>query len=238
MLPIELERTRIEALFETLANVLPFRHAQWLVEDPQTRDYRVAVARFPEGASCYDVAHRTGVIGQVFRLRRPLLVEAARAHPLYDPYDPAVDWELTVPLFLGAEMTAVLNLEGGGQPDLTQERWKALRAQVTATTGRKTPPQRPKVGDNWRFDTEWLESRELKGGPKKALSHARTVAQKKVWTLVTVKRTTEKRSLAECIRGDSAFLDLFQPKRSSPSAGEHEELKELVEGRYQMVILP
>jgi hypothetical protein len=235
-----IERGRIEAVFDAVSDVLPFRYAQWLVEDPQTRDYRVAAARFPEGASCYDVAHRTGVIGQVFRLRRPLLVEAARAHPLYDPYDPAVEWELTIPLFLGVNLQAVLNLEGEGRPVLSPERWEALRARVAAEAHREIPPKLPRAGDEWKLETEWFEVRQLPGRAGRVSSLAGAAARSGAWTLWVGSPSSDRcrvAPLAERIRGYSERLDVLVPPETPPGAQELEELQKLVEGRYQLVIV-
>jgi len=46
-----------------LQPIIPYRYAQWFVEDPDYHDYRVVASTLPEGEEGYNVAHRTGVIG-------------------------------------------------------------------------------------------------------------------------------------------------------------------------------
>src|SRR6266487_4290682 len=96
--------TDLEALgacLEHIEAVLSYRYAQWLVEDPLTWDYRVVAARIPAGGEGYSIAHRTGVIGQVFRTGRAIVVPDTRSHPLYDPFDTRIDWEVAIPVWRG-----------------------------------------------------------------------------------------------------------------------------------------
>src|ERR1700729_2007458 len=79
-------------------------YCQWIIEDPDTRDYRVMTSLRPGGQNGFDVAHRTGVIGQVFRLKKPIIVPDTKNHPLYDAFDQSVAWELCFPVFAGKHL--------------------------------------------------------------------------------------------------------------------------------------
>ena len=68
----------------------------------------------------YDTAHRTGIIGQVFRTGRTLFAPDVAHHPLYDPFDPAITWELCFPVCAEGRLVAVVNLEGAGTLDIDQ----------------------------------------------------------------------------------------------------------------------
>jgi hypothetical protein len=93
--------------------VAPYRYAQWLYEDKKTLEYRVAASA---GGDSYVVAHRTGIIGQVFRTGAPVFVRDVRSHILYDPFDPSVVWEWAAPFTALDGTRLVVNLEG-------QEQW-------------------------------------------------------------------------------------------------------------------
>lgn len=126
---------------ELIGPILPYRFAQWLIEDPEDHDYRVIASVIPNGAVGYDIAHRTGVIGQVFRLRRSIAVPDVRNHPLYDPFETTIDWELCFPVLRGATEFAVVNLEGVGPLDLSGDVWKRVCEIIEQTISYK--PESP-----------------------------------------------------------------------------------------------
>ena len=120
---------------QRLSDVLPFVHGQWLIEDPNTWDYRVIAYRVPTGHPQYDTAHRTGVIGQVFRTEKSIVVLDVRNHVLYDPFDEEVGWELALPTRQDDRLTAVLNLEGSGSLELQPTTWHDVAQAIEAETG-------------------------------------------------------------------------------------------------------
>jgi hypothetical protein len=105
---------------------VPCRYLQWLAEDPGTHDYTVKASVLPEGEAGYDVAHRTGIIGQVFRTEQPILARNVKVHPLYDSFDGAIDWELCFPLFNGNALAGVINLEGSGTLERERTVWRIV----------------------------------------------------------------------------------------------------------------
>ncbi|HEV7892058.1 MAG TPA: GAF domain-containing protein [Pyrinomonadaceae bacterium] len=142
---------------ESLRPVIPYQYAQWVLEDPNDHDYRVAAAVLPEGEPGYEVAHRTGVIGQVFRAGKGIVVPDARNHPLYDPFDTSVDWELCFPVFSGEEMTAVLNFEGAGAFGTLD--WEHVCRAVREVTSYSPPPSAPLAGSTYLLETRRIEVR-------------------------------------------------------------------------------
>lgn len=135
----------LERCLTLLKAVVPFQYAQWIIEDPDSHDYRVVSAILPDAEEGYDVAHRTGVIGQVFRSEKAILVPDASNHPLYDPFDLTIDWELAFPLFVDEQMTAVVNLEGAGSVDIGDDIWRHVCTVVKETTQCQAPPQAPQA---------------------------------------------------------------------------------------------
>jgi len=122
---------------ELIGPILPYRYAQWLIEDPENHDYRVIASVIPHGTVGYDIAHRTGVIGQVFRLRTLIAVPDVRNHPLYDPFETTIDWELCFPVQRDANEFAVVNLEGIGPLDLNGAAWDRVCEIIEQTTSYK-----------------------------------------------------------------------------------------------------
>jgi hypothetical protein len=126
-----------------LANVealIPCRYAQYVVEDPDDHEYRVLASVVPEGEEGYATAHRTGIIGQVFRLERAILAPDVAKHPLYDPFDSSIQWEFCFPLFRTGRMVAAINLEGAGALEVGQGGWGRISNAVHETTGCMVPP--------------------------------------------------------------------------------------------------
>lgn len=156
------DRETYRHCLESLRSVIPYSYAQWVVEDPDDHDYRVAAAVLPEGEPGYDVAHRTGVIGQVFRTRKAIVVPDVWNHPLYDPFDATVDWELCFPVFAGPEMKAVLNFEGQGA--LETAGWEHVRRVAAEATSYSPPPSLPPAGDSCLVETRRFELRTGRGG--------------------------------------------------------------------------
>jgi hypothetical protein len=97
-----------QSLIDLRASV-PYLYAQWLYEDPNSLEYRVAVSA---GEESYEIAHRSGIIGQVFRTGATMFVSNVCVHPLYDTYDSRITWEWAG-MFGAVDGTRlVLNLEG------------------------------------------------------------------------------------------------------------------------------
>lgn len=162
---------------ERLGSVIPYMYAQWVVEEPESHDYRVVSSVVPDGESGYDIAHRTGVIGQVFRTCRAIAVRDARNHPLYDPFDHTIDWELCFPVFDGAEMRAVVNFEGAGE--ISAEDWGRIRKVVEETTSFLPPPSPPVEDDSCLVGTRRIEVRAGGEGARESdvVELARSIAR-------------------------------------------------------------
>lgn len=136
-----------QSCLASLREIVPCQYTQWVVEDPETHDYRVVASILPEGEAGYDIAHRTGVIGQVFRTEQSMAVTDTRNHPLYDPFDGSIDWELCFPVFVEGRMTGVINLEGKGALAISAGVWDRVRQTVHETT-QCQPPLSPPDVDN------------------------------------------------------------------------------------------
>ena len=132
-----------ETCLALLKRVTPYRYAQWVIEDPSNYDYRVHASVVPDGEEGYDTAHRTGIIGQVFRLEQAILAPDVAKHPLYDPFDSSIQWELCFPLFRAGRMIAAINLEGAGALEVCQGGWDRIGNVVRETTGCMVPPAPP-----------------------------------------------------------------------------------------------
>jgi hypothetical protein len=130
-----------------LQAIIPSPYSQWLVEDSHNHDYRVVASIVPDGADGYDTAHRTGIIGQVFRTEKPILALDVRKHPLYDPFDSEIDWELCFPVFADGKAKAVINLEGAGELSVDRETWDRLSRAVEEVTQCR-PPALPPQADS------------------------------------------------------------------------------------------
>jgi hypothetical protein len=122
------------------------------VEDSGSRDYRVVASIVPEGETGYDTAHRTGVIGQVFRTEKPILLADARNHPLYDTFDSNIEWELCFPLLLKGKLDAVINLEGAGLLDVSPNTWRSIGESIIKATQHQIASA-PQSDDPWRIPT-------------------------------------------------------------------------------------
>jgi hypothetical protein len=144
---------RFEPVLDVLRTLLPYDYAQWVTESSATWDYIVVASRFPAGGDCYNIAHRPGVIGQVFRRKRPIFIPDVQAHPLYDIYDPSVEWEITVPLMDRGNLVAVLNLEGGGRVTLDDALWKHLGEVISSKANLQFPEATPAANEAWMVKT-------------------------------------------------------------------------------------
>lgn len=214
--------------------------AQWLAEDPRTRAYRVQAAHLPDGVAGYDTAHRLGVIGQVFRTGRAILVPDARADALYDPYDDAVDWELATPVCSAGALVAVLNLEGRRPlPDFTAL-WERLSAAVRAASGAELPPHAPLPGDGHLADTVWVDVAGGADAPRSTLALARLTAGAGRWTLVfwpsATSQPDEEDDLETAVSGMAERLDVaaLRGTTARPPAAWRARLA----GRYEYVVSP
>jgi hypothetical protein len=137
-----------------LQAVIPYRYGQWLVEDPANHDYRVVTSIIPDDAEGYDLAHRTGVIGQVFRMEKSIIVPDVRNHPLYDPFDETIDWELCFPVFADGRMQAVINLEGAGAVEMRGEDWERIRQVVEEMTTCRPSSSAPLADSHCLIETK------------------------------------------------------------------------------------
>lgn len=143
------------ACLDRLRSLIPYRYAQWIVEEPGNHDYRVVASIIPEGEQGYDIAHRTGVIGQVFRTSKTIIVPDALNHHLYDPFDHTIGWELCFPVFKGAALMAVVNFEGTGVADVGD--WARVRKIVEEMTTFLPPTTAPAAEDSCLVETRLIE---------------------------------------------------------------------------------
>lgn len=125
--------------------IVPYHYAQWIIESPNNHDYRVVTSVIPEGAEGYDTAHRTGVIGQVFRTEKSIVVTDGQNHPLYDPFDDAINWELCFPVFADENLQAIINLEGAGELCIDKKTWARIRRVVEEATQCRAPSLSPQA---------------------------------------------------------------------------------------------
>lgn len=100
----------------------------------------------PEGAESYSTAHRTGIIGQVFRTEESIAATDVHHHPLYDTFDDFIDWELCFPLFRNGVLESVINLEGSGEFRLDHEFWTDVCKVVEQMSGCRPVVSIPKNG--------------------------------------------------------------------------------------------
>jgi hypothetical protein len=233
-------------VLEQLEVLLPYTYAQFLAEDAATRDYRVIAERIPGGGASYAVAHRTGVIGQVFRTQRAIVVPDTRHHPLYDPFDITVDWEIAIPLFRNDAFAGVLNVEGNDSMALQPDNWNRISRLVCTATDWSIPPDPPDAEANVLLQTERsffareLElverARQLAGEGKSVLMIASPseFARPGHPTLDDVERG--RVPLAECVRGVDARIDAITLNGNGLSAFESLGGWSLVEGRYDIVL--
>ena len=138
--PLQPQIQNCETCLALLQSITPHRYAQWVIEDSANHDYRVYASVVPGGEQGYTTAHRTGIIGQVFRLEQAILAPDVSKHPLYDPFDSSIQWELCFPLFRAGRMVAAINLEGAGAFEVRQEGWDRIGNAVHETTGCMVPP--------------------------------------------------------------------------------------------------
>jgi hypothetical protein len=241
----------VRACLEHLEITLRYRYAQWLVEDPLTWDYRVVAERIPAGAGGYAVAHRTGVIGQAFRTGRAIAVPDTRSHPLYDPFDADVDWELTIPVIQDGNLVAVLNLEGSGALALPASQWRTVREIVSATgwSVEDAPPDPMASGllktRRRTISTTSEANRVFNVG--KRLAH-RGKATLLIGVFPEIARSNSPTAcdaeargmpLAECVRGVGPRLDILQLGLAADGMRAFERLGgwALVEGRYEFALV-
>ncbi|MBV9157815.1 MAG: GAF domain-containing protein [Acidobacteriaceae bacterium] len=137
------EATAVERCLHELTTALPFRYCQWLIENPDYFGYEVIASVLPDGETGYAVAHRTGVIGQVFRQKQPIFLADARKHTLYDVYDHTILWELCLPVFAGAELCGVINFEGTKRVDVNEQLWSTIDTIVYKNTNYCLPRNVP-----------------------------------------------------------------------------------------------
>ncbi len=234
---------------ESLRGVLPFTYAQWVEESRLTSDYAVVASRSPQAAAGYDIAHRPGVIGQVFRRGRPIFIPHVNTHVLYDLFDPGIEWELTLPLNDGT-LAAVLNFEGSGTLDLDKSLWKDLGALLFSQTGLELAGAMPEPGEAWMVKTNLVEiSGERPQSVNVALRLGRAAATGGLNVLVAgaldlshnPAYPSVDESLAAgvplggCFRGGGSRLDLLEVAAHTGS-DEDSAWWSLADGRYDFVL--
>jgi len=165
-----------------LANVqalIPCRYAQYVVEDPDDHEYRVIASVVPTGEEGYATAHRTGIIGQVFRLEQAITAPDVGKHPLYDPFDASIQWELCFPLFRAGRMVAAINLEGASALEVCQGGWDRIGNAVHETTGCMVSPAPPAAGRDCLVHTRRIAIRpgDSNCGRADVVGLARTLAR-------------------------------------------------------------
>lgn len=132
-----------DSVLLSLQSLCPFRYAQWVREDPLDCEYRVISAIVPDGAEGYATAHRSGIIGQVFRSQKSILARDVHNHPMYDPFDNSIDWEFCFPVSSEGTVQAAINLEGGGALKLDQALWSKISHIIEEITGCQAPASLP-----------------------------------------------------------------------------------------------
>jgi len=239
---------------QRLSDVLPFVHGQWLIEDPNTWDYRVIAYRVPTGHPQYDTAHRTGVIGQVFRTEKSIVVLDVRNHVLYDPFDEEVGWELALPTRQDDRLTAVLNLEGSGSLELQPTTWHDVAQAIEAETGWRVPTSPPEPHDSGVVATRF----ECVPSPHsdtlaQAIASAQGIADRDTTVLLVANSTNPSATrkcptateaikqglpLGECVHGIGRRLDFL----ALGSGTEEENIvkphqwRGIANGRYELVL--
>ncbi len=201
----------------------------------------------PPDSQGYEVAHRTGVIGQVFRRRQTLFVADGPKNRLYDTFDPAVVWELAVPLFQAGRLIGVLNLEGDEAPDLDQHQWEVWSSVVKRITHLDPPVERPEAENN-----HWVRTRILRFQPSSQiineleLARAATAGGADILMVGNVphlddgrfpnlKATLEQQlAPAESVRGLEPGIDLL-PTGDLPAAEAALHWEPFTRGRYHFV---
>jgi hypothetical protein len=246
------ETTLRKSLREIRGN-LPYLYAQWLIEY-QNGDYRVVAAEGADGNESFDVAHRTGVIGQIFRTESPIWIGDVKGHPLYDPFDERVTWEIALPAFTPSGKVAVLNLEGSGKLGEVKRTWRRIADVVQRETGFCVSQKPPAIGK-----IEWWETRYIGvtfGDSRKRsallLDLVNALAARGEWVVIIGNVPTPKRSdyptFAEatargvaataCIRPLCARVDALATGnlKSQERAKCLRSCRKLVEGRYQWAV--
>lgn len=220
----------LSSALEKLEALFPYTYGQFLVEDSRTFDYCVVAERIPGGGEGYAIAHRTGVIGQVFRTRRAIAVPDTRRHPLYDPYDTSVDWELAVPLFRGGAFAGVLNLEGGGT--LPGNHWDDVARVLAACSLTAMPPDAEAGVLVQTRRAFFADEHELIDAARRLAGEGRSVLM--VGPFPEFAWAGDAHApLAECIHGIAANIDVLQ----SNGDGLGTLGWSLVEGRYEFVLV-
>jgi hypothetical protein len=182
--PMTLTPESCRASLARLQAILPSRYAQWCAEDPSSHDYRVLAAILPDGQEGYDTAHRTGIIGQVFRTGRTLFAPDVAHHPLYDPFDPAITWELCFPVCAEGRLVAVVNLEGAGTLDIDHALWRRIGETLRQTAGLIPPSEPPLDADFCLVDTRRLAIQSEVHDTSGVLAVARAIARGGLTTLL------------------------------------------------------
>jgi hypothetical protein len=237
-----------------LKTVVPYQYGQWVIEDRDNHDYLVISAVIPKGAQGYATAHRTGIIGQVFRTEKSILASDVRNHPLYDAFDDAIDWELSFPVFLDGNVEAVVNLEGGGPLEVGDEAWKRVCQVVEETTQCQPPRSIPDANNSSFIKTRRIVIRASSDDDRVSniIEVARATARGGESTLLvghypdllrgrgpTVAEASEQGlGVSYCFFGVEKRLDLLATGPGSDEVlRKHDDWWDHCAGRYELVLL-
>jgi hypothetical protein len=140
----------------------------------------VLASVLPENEEGYAIAHRTGIIGQVFRTRLPILATDLLHNHLYDPFDQTICWEFCCPIFKDDRLAAVINFEGDVELNLSPTTWRNFQG-VIEQFGCNAPSSLPKANHIPLITTARIETPK---SPAQALEHAHRIAQRGQTTLL------------------------------------------------------
>jgi len=234
--------------------VVPYQYGQWVIEDLDNHDYLVISAVIPKHAQGYDTAHRTGIIGQVFRTGKSILASDVRNHSLYDAFDDAIDWELSFPVFLNGSLKAVVNLEGGGSLEVSDEAWKRVCQAVEETTQCQPPSSLPEANTSPFIKTRRIVIRASgdDDGQRNTIEMTRAIARGGASTLLvghypdllrgrgpTITEASQQGlGLSYCFFGVAPGFDLLA---TGPKSGDalraHPDWWKFCDGRYDFVLV-
>lgn len=223
-------------VLEAAGSLLGHAYAQWVIEDPRSFAYRVAAERLPEGRQGYATAHRLGVIGQVFRSARAIFVADTRAHPLYDPYDPEMAWELALPVSTRAGV-AVLNFEGPPPAPALDALWERLARAVRDAVDGELPPAPPGAGEAALKATAWVSVAAPSDAFAAAAGLARLAAGARCWALIVAPAPhAPSDGIEDALTGVAPCLDRLEaPSLARPLP---EAWRARLQGRYDYVVSP
>jgi hypothetical protein len=240
-------------LLSSLQSLCRAEYAQWIIEDPADCEYRVVASLIPDAAESYDTAHRTGIIGQVFRAEQSILAMDVRNHPLYDTFDDSIDWELCFPVFTHETLDGVVNLEGAGELTIDNDLWATILRLVEETIGCQPPASLPAGNSAHFFRTRQFLIRTAAGeNPDAVMELAQATAHGGEHTLLVGDYPSLVRgrgpSITEAVQRDLGISYCFFPVRkrldllatglrADDVMRMHTNWWRLCDGRYEFVLI-